>query len=493
MEKSADICLVVEGSYPYVTGGVSSWVQWLMENLPEFTFAVTALTAAARTEAERKFVLPENVIAYREFSLFDFTEIEQARPLRLSRKKWAELSDRLEQLMRNWRTGELTPESRDFLVLLIREYAPRIFHNFLNDEPAFVTLTRIYDAFRESTGFVKYFYNFRNIHYVLFRLLSLVSRLPRADLYHGAGTGYGGMLVCLRGLAYRKQTMITEHGIYLQERELDILKSTWLDEPYLKEMWLDMFSAICRWQYRVCDKVITLSERNRRIEIDYGAGEERISVIPNGIDVDRFRPARRPRCGSDPRHVGFVGRVDRVKDIKTFIQAISLIARAYPAVTATVVGPYDDAPDYYRECLDLVRMLGIEKILTFTGRADVIPHYRAFDVLLLTSIKEGMPLAVMEAMACGLPVVATSVGNCDELLHGTGRDTIGPAGTVVRVMDPEAVADAALAILGDPETASRYAANGIRRIERDYRKEKIIEQYRTVYREGLHAGRHLSH
>jgi glycosyltransferase involved in cell wall biosynthesis len=184
--------------------------------------------------------------------------------------------------------------------------------------------------------------------------------------------------------------------------------------------------------------------------------------------------------------VGFVGRVDAVKDIKTFIQVVALIRRALPDVRALAVGPTDDQPAYFQECRDLVRMLGLEETLTFTGPADVIPHYREMDLLLLTSIKEAMPLAVMEAMASGLPVVATDVGACRELLLGEG-DGIGEAGAVRRVMDAEGIAEAALAVLRDPAAADRMAANGIRRIENRYSEDLVLERYRDLYRELMHG------
>jgi len=129
--------------------------------------------------------------------------------------------------------------------------------------------------------------------------------------------------------------------------------------------------------------------------------------------------------------------------------------------------------------------------LTFTGRADVLDYYRNMDLLLLTSIKEAMPLVVMEAMACGIPVVATSVGSCRELLYGLDDD-IGQAGIVARIMDAEGIADAAMRILRNPDLANTFARNGIRRIERFYREELIIEQYQNIYREAANGRTHLS-
>jgi glycosyltransferase involved in cell wall biosynthesis len=482
MAKGADVCLVVEGSYPYVTGGVSSWLQWLMENLEELSFAVVALVAEEKAEGERRYRFPENVVSYQEFVVFDYREIEEAAPLRLSSKQWKSLSESLYRLMTEWREGRLSPESIEVLRDLVYRLSPRVFRNFFEDEPAFALLTRLYEEFRGEAGFLKYFYNVRNIHLILYRLLTLLPRVPEAAVFHSPGTGYGGLLTCLKAALEGRPGLITEHGIYLQEREMELLKSEWLDDPYLKEMWIDSFSALCLWQYNTCDRIVTLFEGNRRLEEDYGADPGRIQVIPNGIDVARFLEARRERCRTRPRTVGFVGRVDDVKDIKTFIQVVAIIKEALPDVRALAVGPTDDQPRYFRECRDLVRMLGLEETLTFTGPGDVIPYYRQMDLLLLTSIKEAMPLAVMEAMASGLPVVATDVGACRELLLG-GDDGFGEAGAVRRVMDAEGIAEAALAVLRDETLADRMARSGIRRIENRYREDLVLERYRDLYRE----------
>ena len=486
MEKNADICLVVEGCYPYITGGVSSWIQWLIQNMEDYSFSVVALIAEHREASERKYPFPENIVSYQEFVLFDYSEIKGAKPLNLSNRKWRRLSKRLYQLMQEWKKGILSEESLGLLRELIDKHSPRIFKNFMMDEGAFTLLTQIYDDFRGDSGFVKYFYNFQNIHLILFRVLSFISKLPPAAIYHAPQTGYGGLAACLRAALYGGRSVITEHGVYLQEREMELLKSDWLDNPYLKDMWIDMFSAICRWQYHVCDQVITVSPRNIDLQIEYGAQSDKVQVVANGIDIERFKAARNPRCINNPRTVGLVGRVDSVKDVKTYIHAMAIIQKGYPDVQGLVIGPYDEQPDYYTECRQLIDMLDLNRTITFTGRADVIDYYSKMDLLLLTSIKEGMPLVVMEAMASGIPVVTTAVGACVELINGID-DGIGKAGAVSRIMDAEGIADASIRILKDPQTANEYAQNGMQRIEQFYREQLIIDEYKKIYEETLNG------
>jgi hypothetical protein len=148
MEKGSDICLVVEGSYPYITGGVSSWLQWLMENMKAFTFSIVALIPEEKDRDERKYTFPENVVSYREFVLFDYDEIERSRPLKLSQREWRRFSEGLYLLMKDWRKGTLSEGSVSLLRELVNQDTPGIFRNFLEDETAFALLTKVYNEVR---------------------------------------------------------------------------------------------------------------------------------------------------------------------------------------------------------------------------------------------------------------------------------------------------------------------------------------------------------
>ncbi len=490
MEKGSDICLVVEGSYPYITGGVSSWLQWLMENMKDFTFSIVALIPEKKDHVERKYRIPENVVSYQEHVLFDYEEIEGSSPLKLSKKEWQRLFDGLYLLMKDWRKGTLSEESISLIRELVFNEKAGIFQNFLEDETAFALLTKVYGEIRGDAGFLKYYYTHRSIHLILFRVLSLYRKLPSSKIYHSPGTGYGGMLTCLKSVIEGTRSIITEHGIYLQEREMELLRAGWLEDPYLKDMWIDFFSAICRWQYNCCDRIITLYQGNKTLEVEYGAKAERIMVVSNGIEVKRFKKARRRRCMEDSRMIGLVGRVNSVKDVKTFIQVMAIVKKEYQEVGAWIIGPTDDQPEYYEECTKLLNMLGLNDTITFTGKAEVLDYYNKMDVLVLTSIKEAMPLVVMEAMACGIPVVTTDTGACTELVYGID-DGIGPAGIVIRIRDVQSIAAATVKILKDVELANHFGENGIKRIEQLYREDLVIRQYSDIYREELSGGNYV--
>src|SRR5207248_2376717 len=190
-----------------------------------------------------------------------------------------------------------------------------------------------------------------------------------------------------------------------------------------------LLSRVC---YQEADRIITITQINQPFQIEDGADLSKMSVVPNGVRIERYAPAREGPRPTDEFVVGFVGRVVPIKDVKTFIRAIKIALAAVPNLKAYVIGPTDEDAEYFAECQRLTRLLDLEDHLTFTGRANVVDYYRQMHVLVLTSISEAQPLVILEGHAAGVPVVATNVGACEELLYGrTPEDrALGPSGVI---------------------------------------------------------------
>ena len=154
-----------------------------------------------------------------------------------------------------------------------------------------------------------------------------------------------------------------------------------------------------------------------------------------------------------------------------------------PDPTLDLIGPCDEDPAYYEECRDLIRRLDCPDI-RFVGRADVTRWLPELDLVLLTSISEGQPFVLLEAMAARRPVVATNVGACREIIEGAD-DGIGPAGRVVPVMSPAAIAEGVLDISRSPAQLRALAENGYRRVVRFYQDKDFLAAYRALYREAV--------
>ena len=112
--------------------------------------------------------------------------------------------------------------------------------------------------------FTEFFWTVSSMLVPLFFLLK--NPLPKADLYHSASNGYAGIFASMSKFIYKKPFILTEHGIYSREREEEIIKSSWA-KGYFKDMWIKFFYNICGGVYGYADKVITLFEKNREIEI----------------------------------------------------------------------------------------------------------------------------------------------------------------------------------------------------------------------------------
>ena len=138
-----------------------------------------------------------------------------------------------------------------------------------------------------------------------------------------------------------------------------------------------------------------------------------------------------------------------------------------------MVGPLDQDPGYADECVTLAGRLGLADRVTFTGETDPAPWYAAMDLLALTSVTEAQPLVALEAMAAGVPVVASDVGGC--------REAIGDAGLLTRVGDPAATSAAMLRLLADDLLRARMGAAGRRRATTTHSPERVYGAYRELY------------
>jgi len=176
-----------------------------------------------------------------------------------------------------------------------------------------------------------------------------------------------------------------------------------------------------------------------------------------------------------------VGRVVPIKDVVTGIKAFDALVKEVPNSRLYIIGPTDEDEEYYQRCVNLVELLGLSGKVIFTGKANVIDYYGMMDVLLMSSISEGQPLVQLEAMAAGLPVVVTNVGNCPEI----ALDPDGQSGFVVEPKDYVAMAEKLIILAKDKALRETFAQNGRRVVSQKYTLERMINSYRQLYEEVL--------
>jgi glycosyltransferase involved in cell wall biosynthesis len=235
-------------------------------------------------------------------------------------------------------------------------------------------------------------------------------------------------------------------------------------------------AVLYRWADRLARPLTTtticVSEREREAGIAAGTCDARTTVvIRNGIDV-RGRPLARPE--TEPARIVSVGRLQAPKDPLTLVRALAeLEGRAFHA---SFVG---DGPER-REVESEIARLGLSDAVELAGRRPDVPEIlAASQVFVLASRSEGFPMAVLEAMAAGLPVVASRVGGLDEIV-----DT-GETGLLVRPGDPSELARAIARLLDEPGLRARMGAAGRARVERHFDLDGALRAHLDLYRREL--------
>jgi glycosyltransferase involved in cell wall biosynthesis len=238
-----------------------------------------------------------------------------------------------------------------------------------------------------------------------------------------------------------------------------------------------MILALRRWLGRQYDAIIGVSDnvRDQLLQLRIGR-PERTHVIKNGVDLRRFVLAS-PLADAPARRIVSVGRLSEIKGPDVLLDAFALARERLGPVTLTLVG---DGP--MRPSLEAQRdRLGLRDLVEFSGaQQDVRPLLRGADLFVLPSRSEGVSLALLEAMAMGLPIVATAVGGTPEVT-GPGR-----GGLVVPPEQPGALADAMVTMLNDRDLAAREGAAARRRVEEAFSLDLTVAAYAVHYRLAVH-------
>jgi len=297
-------------------------------------------------------------------------------------------------------------------------------------------------------------------------------RRERIDIIHTHLLG-ADIIGRLAGFITRRPVVSTIHNARID-----------LDKEPRRRQWLE------RWTARLwCSRLIVVSGLLRdEIAEWFDFPRSRVIAIPNGVDTARFRPApgfdaadiRRKLLGGDYRMVSNVARLVPQKAQSYLVEAMAPVLSARPDVRLALVG---DGP-LRDEVMELAARLDIDEKVVITGiRSDVPAILAATDVFVLSSLWEGMPVALLEAMAAGCPAVATDVGGVAQVLkHGV-------TGLLVRPADPPALAAAISECLDHPELARQRAAAAQKMVVAEYDITTMIRRWENVYRYELRRTR----
>ena len=496
----ADIALLLEGTFPYVSGGVSSWVNQIIRAYPEYRFAIVFLGSRREDYDQPKYELPANVVHFEEYFLYDAIDTVFEPAARAGDAQAFRLSAAMhDKLLHGSAPAEALAAFRE----IAREMLPGgrlTLEDFLHSEAAWEIICDHYRRYCSDPSFVDYFWTVRIMHQPLWTLAHIARNLIPVRILHSVSTGYAGFLGALLHQSRGLPLVLSEHGIYTKERKIDLFKSEWIRDnrnvfqrdptelSYFRKMWMGFFEWLGRFCYDAADPIIALYETNRLRQVADGAAAERTRNIPNGISLARFAPLRALRPDAPPPVLCLIGRVVPIKDIKTFIRAMRRVVNRMPDAEGWIAGPEDEDQAYAQECHDLVRSLGLENHVRFLGFQKVEALLPKIGLTILSSISEALPLVILEGYAAGVPTVSTDVGSCRQLIEGLddADRALGISGRVVKIADPQGLADAALELLGDTQAWQAASEAGIRRVERYYTDDLMFGSYRQVY-EGAFA------
>ncbi|MFG0595423.1 GT4 family glycosyltransferase PelF [Delftia sp. WSY_9] len=500
---NADIALLLEGTFPYVSGGVSSWVNQILQAYPEHRFAIVFLGSRREDYGDFRYALPPNVVHFEQHYLFDALHSNiQPAPSRGHPEALAKAQEFLGAL----EAHDGSAESRAKVLAAMRSIALELqpggslpLEDFLHSEFAWDLIRDSYRRHCTDPSFVDFFWTVRIMLQPLWLMARIAHGLIPVRVLHTVSTGYAGFLGGLLHHSRGLPLVLSEHGIYTKERQIDLLQSTWIRDnrnifqrdpmevSFFRQMWIRFFDWMGRFCYGAADPIIALYENNRLRQVADGAAAERTVSIPNGIRIERFAPLRTQRPAETPPVLCLIGRVVPIKDIKTFIRAMRRVVNRMPQAQAWVAGPTAEDPAYADECQNLVDSLGLQANVRFLGMQKVEELLPKVGVVVLSSISEALPLVILEAQAAGVPVVSTDVGSCRQLIDGLGPEdqALGSCGRVVGIANPEALADACLELLASPGQWQAASAAGIARVERYYSDRLLFERYRQVYDRAL--------
>ncbi len=285
---------------------------------------------------------------------------------------------------------------------------------------------------------------------------------------------------------------------FLRRHQIDVVHPLFPDSFYFGTLVAKMSGVPCvagfcvslnywmtprdRWFGRIVNRLVDGTVANcaacrRAVVADYGAAEESVAIIPNGVDLSRFVDGRHGSAVVEPvaeQRVGIVANLRPVKNIELFIRAAGRLASSHPNARFEIAGD----GELRGNLQTLIESLGLCDRVTLLGSVPDIPTFLGqLNVAVLCSLTEGSPNAIMEYMAAGLPTVATDVGGNAEVVEE------GVTGLVVPSNDEERLAGAIDRLLRDGELAAQLGATARRRAFAEYGVETQARRYEAFYRE----------
>lgn len=462
------VLLITEGTYPYAIGGVSSWCDLLLRNLTEIDWQVLPIVAAHGKPPV--YQVPPHARQVGRIELWT-EELPQGRSSRRDRDPSGQtLPDRLVRGLIAW-DGDL--EALTDALVWCRANPAGVRKEFRSDKgwEAFLSgLRAVLDEQASGSGTPP------DVDLVeaaaLYQMLYWVARTavvptPATDVLHVTAAGWAGIPAIVHKRLHGTPMVVTEHGVYVREAYLAAVRGR--DSPGGRFVATRLARGLARAAYDAADVVSPVTEANAVWEQGLGVDPEKILVLRNGMQSSGL-----PEPPPKRRTVVSIGRIDPLKDVHTMLRVADETLDRVPDATFLHFGPVTDGEEAYaRSCSTLHTRLGLGSRFRFMGRTtDPNGVIREADVVLMTSISEGLPMSILEAMSEARPVVSTGVGGVPDVVKGCGIVT--PPG------DTFALSMGVTTLLRNPDLAWRLGRRGHRRLHRVFDEAFCLDGYREL-------------
>jgi glycosyltransferase involved in cell wall biosynthesis len=476
-----DVLLTTEGTYPYVTGGVSTWAHQLVTGLAEKQFVVYSVVA--NTSMAVRYEPPPNLAHMIQVPLWGTEDNAEFNPRpgwisrrirRPGRHFEAEFLPAYAQLVISVALGEGGPDDLVAALCALSIYADRyslkramrdgrtwrLFRDTLAAHPLYQRLTT-YEAIDLARSVYRYL-----------APLDYPAELPQ--VVHASAAAFCAIPAVVLRERWGVPFLLTEHGVYYRERLLALGRNR-TNSPY-RVFLSNFYAAIVAMAYSRADLVSPVARFNATWEMKLGVDEDKIHPMPNGVDPDHFPLTRPAGSGNGPLTLVSVARLERLKDIHTLLRAFAIVRDRIPGVTLQIHGPESDVA-YARSCYALAEQLGLGSSCVFRGpTADVGQALNEGDIAVLSSISEGFPFAAVEGLMAGRPMVATEVGGVPEVI-------LAPYGRLVPPGRPLELADGICDMAADRQGLARLGALGRQAMLESYTLDVFLDGYRWLYDE----------
>lgn len=470
------VLLTTEGTYPYVTGGVSSWCDLLLRQLTDFDWQVLPIIGSHGRAPI--FELPRHARQFGPIEVWSESLPSESKA-RADRQAADSLPAELVRGLVAWDGKVATTVDA---LAWCRRFPAGVRQGFRSRAGWTGYLTALREVLDErvveagdppTVDLIEAARLYQRLYWVA-RTAAVPT--PPSDVLLVTAAGWSAVPALVHKSLHGTPLVLVEHGVYVRESYLSAAASS--DSPGDRFVATRLARGLARAAYAGADLVTPVTDAYVPWERALGLDPGKIVVVHNGVRLP-LEPARLPGT----RTVVAVGRIDPLKDVHTMLQVAAETTRYVPEARFLHYGPVTDGQeDYGRSCELLHERLSLGERFRFEGfTADPRGVVRAADIALMTSISEGFPLSILEAMGEGRPIVSTSVGGVPEIVSGCG--------VLARPGDIHGLSMGLVTLLRDPALAWRLGRRGYVRLARLFGESGCTDAYQLVLSEFAAASR----